>query len=301
MGRKKTAPDAELDWWRKVRKLVVIAMFSDDVLMDRLVLKGGNAIDLIHGVSSRASVDVDLSLDGDFDDETRPGPEERITRALASTFQLEGLQVFDVRFHRRPKEISEDVKDFWGGYGVEFKLIEADRYERLGQDKDILRRNALKLGVGQTFSIDISKHEFTQPKALFDLDGYSIYVYTPEMIVCEKLRAICQQMPEYGPVVNRKRAGSSRARDFIDIYSLIEDRSLDMGTRVNRMLLARIFATKRVDTGLLKLIGKYREFHRASFQTVEATVNPGVLLKPFDFYFDYVLGLVERLKPLGNE
>ena len=46
----------------RIKKLSIIAMFSDDYLMDILVLKGGNAIDIIYGIASRASLDLDLSL-----------------------------------------------------------------------------------------------------------------------------------------------------------------------------------------------------------------------------------------------
>ena len=44
----------------KVKRLAIIAMVSDDELMDILVLKGGNAIDLIYQVSGRASIDIDF-------------------------------------------------------------------------------------------------------------------------------------------------------------------------------------------------------------------------------------------------
>ena len=47
-----------------------------------------------------------------------------------------------------------------------------------------------------------------------ELDDYTIYVYSPTMIAIEKLRAICQQMPEYA----LQRRPSARARDFYDIY-----------------------------------------------------------------------------------
>jgi Nucleotidyl transferase AbiEii toxin, Type IV TA system len=94
------------------------------------------------------------------------------------------------------------------------------------------------LGQRSVFSIDISKHEYTAGKTQVDLDGFAVFVYTPEMIVCEKLRAICQQMPEYGPVVKRSRAGSPRARDFIDIQALMSARMVDLTTKQNRGLLA---------------------------------------------------------------
>ena len=44
-----------------IKKTSVISIFSDDDLFDLFVLKGGNAMDLIHKVSSRASVDLDFS------------------------------------------------------------------------------------------------------------------------------------------------------------------------------------------------------------------------------------------------
>ena len=40
--------------FEKIKKITLKAMYSDDDLMETLVLKGGNAIDLIYGVSSEA-------------------------------------------------------------------------------------------------------------------------------------------------------------------------------------------------------------------------------------------------------
>jgi hypothetical protein len=47
-----------------VRRLVIIAMFSDDVLFGKLVLKGGNAISLVYTYGARSSLDVDFSIEG---------------------------------------------------------------------------------------------------------------------------------------------------------------------------------------------------------------------------------------------
>ena len=46
----------------EIRKLTITALCSDDVLFDQLVLKGGNAISLVYGISPRDSLDVDFSL-----------------------------------------------------------------------------------------------------------------------------------------------------------------------------------------------------------------------------------------------
>jgi len=150
------------------------------------------------------------------------------------------------------------------------------------------------------FSVDISCHEYCRPKKEYDLDGYTIYVYTPEMIVCEKLRAICQQMPEYAKIVTSP-SRSARARDFFDICTLVEHFALDLTSGSNQDLLRRMFEAKRVPLDLLHNMSDHREYHRSDFAAVEATVKPGIRLREFDYYFDYVVTLVRALKPFGDK
>jgi predicted nucleotidyltransferase component of viral defense system len=45
----------------EVRRLTIIALFSDDELYEQIVLKGGNALNLVYGLSSRTSLDLDFS------------------------------------------------------------------------------------------------------------------------------------------------------------------------------------------------------------------------------------------------
>jgi hypothetical protein len=82
---------------------------------------------------------------------------------------------------------------------VEFKLIENARYADLSGDLDAVRKNALVTGPLQkrTFRIELSKHEFCRNKQEAELDEYTVYVYTTDMLAIEKLRALCQQLPEY--------------------------------------------------------------------------------------------------------
>jgi len=66
MAKGRSGPrNAGLQRLEEIKRLVIIAMFSDDDLMDRFVLKGGNALDLAYKVSTRASMDVDLSMESD--------------------------------------------------------------------------------------------------------------------------------------------------------------------------------------------------------------------------------------------
>lgn len=46
-----------------IRRIILTAVASDDYLVEQLVLKGGNAQELVHRIGSRASVDLDVSID----------------------------------------------------------------------------------------------------------------------------------------------------------------------------------------------------------------------------------------------
>ncbi len=179
-----------------IRRLVIIAMFSDDELLSQLTLKGGNALNLVYLLGSRVSVDVDLSLERDFHD-----PEDarqRMFRALRNRFREVGLTVFDEKLTPRPLIPRPDGNERFGGYDVTFKLMESDKYDAIG---DNLRRQRESVVVGpfqqRTFRVQISKYEYCIGKRETELDDYTISVYTPEMLAIEKLRAICQQMPDY--------------------------------------------------------------------------------------------------------
>ena len=53
-------------FFKTIKKLTIIAMFSDDDLLNRLVLKGGNALDIVYRLNSRSSIDVDFSMEEEF-------------------------------------------------------------------------------------------------------------------------------------------------------------------------------------------------------------------------------------------
>ena len=266
-----------------------------------LVLKGGNALDIIYGVISRSSFDFDFSIEDKISEENITVISDKIGRVLKSTFREVDYEVFDVTFEQRPPTLSFDMKDFWGGYRVQFKIIDAKKYVELAGNLNSIRRNATVIGPKnrKKIGIDISKFEYCTPKQETELDGYTVYVYTPAMIVCEKLRAICQQMPEYCQIATSP-SQSARARDFFDIYTVIEFFKIDLTTEENLELLKNIFIAKRVPLEFLARIPVYREYHRQDFPSVESTITPGTNLKDFDFYFDYVVEKSQALlKALG--
>jgi hypothetical protein len=54
-----------------------------------------------------------------------------------------------------------------------------------------------------------------------------------------------------------------------------------------------------VPLSLLAKVGDFREFHRPDWPSVQESVAGGKV-ESFDFYFDFVLGEIERLKALGK-
>ncbi len=288
----------DFEFREKVKRLAIIALFSDDELLEKLVLKGGNLLDVVFGISARASLDVDLSTPGDFDlAELR----ERVSRALVTTFEEHDLVAFDVTVEEKPEGISNDLKGFWGGYDIFFKIIDRDGHEKFGQNLQDLRRNAANIGRHDStkFNIQISKFEVCEPKDRHELDGYKIYVYSPQLLVCEKIRAICQQMPEYGEIVHNH--GSARARDFVDIYTVAEHFKIAFDDNSLRATIKNVFAAKRVPLRLIGQIAETRDFHQGDFAAVQATVKANVKLKQFDFYFNWVVLKCRHLEPLWHK
>lgn len=287
--------ESQIEYIKRIKTLVTVALFSDDYFLDHLVLKGGNALDLVYKVSARSSVDIDLSLGGDFPGSVKDF-KEKINNSLNKIFIQENMRVFDVKVEEKPSNLSPELSIFWGGYDIKFKIIELDKFEKFSKDIENLRRNAIMIGKKSNFEIDISRFEYVSDKKEMDLDGYTVYVYSVEMLIFEKLRAICQQMPDYNPIVHRSRPGSARARDFIDIYILMDKLSVNVLYAENKNILLEIFQAKRVPIDFLSNIKDFRDFHKFSFPAVLDTMHASEKIEDFDFYFDFVIKLVSDLK-----
>jgi predicted nucleotidyltransferase component of viral defense system len=279
---------------KQIRRLAIVAMFSDDELLSQLTLKGGNALNLVYFLGSRSSVDVDLSLERDFHD--LENARQKIFSALKSRFREAGLTVFDEKLIPRPLIPRRGANERLGGYEVTFKLMETGKYDAL---TDTVQRRRESVVVGpleqRTFRIQISKYEYCAGKRETELDDYTISVYTPEMLAIEKLRAICQQMPDY-----RLRGHQTpRARDFYDIHSIITGTKIDLKAPTNLQLTRDIFAAKEVPLVLISRISEQREFHRHDWPDVEVTTSGK--LEQFDYYFDFVIHEARVLEALWKE
>jgi predicted nucleotidyltransferase component of viral defense system len=275
----------------EIKRIALIAMFSDDDLMETLVLKGGNALDIVYGISPRASLDLDFSIENDFKDieKTR----SQIKAVLTKTFDERGYKAFDITLLPHPKTPSPGQPDHWGGYDVEFKVIDKEKYNLLCADAELLRKQSIEFTSqhNKKFKIQISKYEFCGNKQAEEIEGFTIYVYPPVLLVFEKLRSICQQMKEYP----YRETGTARARDFFDIFVIMSHFNLTLIDQDNLMLLKHVFETKNVPLNLMLKIEQYREFHQTGFSSLQDTIKPGEKLRSFDFYFEYVTQLTTAL------
>ena len=280
-----------------IKKLVVIGLVSDDNLMETLVLKGGNAMALAYGMGTRSSLDLDFSMGSDFKEDFET-IKARIKGTLTRTFFENNYHLFDFGFRLKPKSIKEEVKDFWGGYEVEFKVISRQNYEKFSGNEDKIRRNAIPIDKTNSpiVSIDISKFEYVEDRQIMEIDGYRYYVYSLNMIVLEKLRAICQQLPQYSDII-KSRTQRGRSKDFYDIYTLLTHFQIDIETDNFKELLKFVFMAKNVPLDYIKEIKNSKEIHEESFLSLKDTISATEKeqIQDFSFYFDFVIETFENI------
>jgi len=278
--------------FRGLREKIIVALVSDDYLFERIVLKGGNALEIVHGVVHRGSLDLDFSLQDDFDD--LDDARERIRKTLERAMRAEGLALFDFSFEEKPAG-GATAPAWWGGYQVAFKLIPQQLADQLASDIDAWRRRSLRVGEStqeRIFSVDISKHEYCEGKISVKLHGYAVFVYSLELIVAEKLRALCQQMDGVVP----PRTKRQRARDYFDIVR-IGQHGFDLPEVAK--LLPGVFAAKGVELKWLSEIRNHRASHQAGWDEVRASAGPAA--GDFDDHAAVVERLVDQLcEMLGN-
>jgi predicted nucleotidyltransferase component of viral defense system len=278
----------------RIRRVILTAIGADDVLAEMLVLKGGNALEIAHRIGKRASLDLDFSMEADFTD--LQDAERRLFTALRERLDAAGLVLFDEKLMKRPPEDDKERKT-WGGYRAEFKVISREKANALGFDREAMRRDSERSGIqeNRTFTIEVSKYEYCGFKVVFEIDSFQLFVYPPDAIAAEKLRAICQQMPEYPG----RRNPAPRPRDFYDIHALVNEAAVDFSDGVFQKLVRRIFDAKEVPCALIARIPGQREFHRQGESALRDSVfGP---FRGFDFYFDFVVEETKKLKALGEE
>lgn len=293
---------------KKIKELVIKSLFFNDFLYNHLVLKGGTALEIL-GFNQRASMDVDFSIEGTFETEDLEDIRLSIEKSLKNMFAQEDLDIIDVKLSESPVKMPPKKETYWGGYTLEFKIVDSKYYKLYAageMTQDDLRRRSMianSSNQGKKFKVDISRYEYCDNKQAMDLNGYQIYVYSPLMIVYEKLRAICQQDNEYKK--SERVSITPRARDFFDIHSILEhnhDDYLYEKTKEidNLKMITEIFRLKKVPLTSLDTINANREFHRESFTDVKDTITDQTNVESYDYYFDYVVRLANSISESIN-
>lgn len=275
----------ELD---KIKKCTLRALMDDEILIHALVLKGGNALQLAYDITNRGSIDIDFSMENEFSEKEFKQLSSIFHNNLSEHFNKINYHVHDVKFIEKPK--SGDIPE-WKGYFLEFKLIDSDFIKKLNGDIDAIRRNSVRINDhtnSTKFTVDISAYEHVKDATDREVDGIILKVYTPEMLLIEKLRAMCQSMIEYKDIVSSARQ-KARARDLYDIYSISCSFT---ELNINRELVCNIFDAKRVPISFLDNFESLREQYRDNWETVKQTILDDPDLQEYDFYFDFVLKLI---------
>ena len=229
----------------------IYGLYHDGVFTQNILIKGGQAIRIKEGITQRFSIDIDASVKGAISD---PGMFfVAFKKSLERQFQKSNLSVIDFKKTKRPKKAHPDAPDFWTGWQVTFKLR-----DNTGSDKKMA---ITPDGSGSPkIVVDLSEYEYCDDFEQMELKiksenlGVISYWYSTEMLVIEKIRAICQQHPDY-PF---RRTPASRARDFYDIANLIRKKIKNQEMPTFRQkcaeLIDSIFDAKKVDRALIKKI-----------------------------------------------
>jgi predicted nucleotidyltransferase component of viral defense system len=264
-------------------------------------MKGGTALDTIYKITKRQSIDIDYSMEGDpFLNFDLTSLKNKIEKLFISEFKKNDFFIFDFNLTKRPLQPSQNRPLNWYGYKINFKLMpKADKTESLENNRKI----ALSLGKKEKkeFEIDISPFEFTEFKVKQRIDDYNVYIYSPEMILIEKLRSICQQMDEYKSTYQLEK-GKGRAKDFYDISLLINQKLVSLSEENKEtftLMVQGIFNAKDVSVKLLNRLPDYKNLHESDFPSVKATVPPRENIQNFDYYFENVLSFIQSLKEFG--
>ena len=275
----------------EIRNTILKAIYSNEQLNENLVLKGGNALK-IHGIVERESQDLDFSLKETIRfSEENEGKEFK--DSISEAFSDKGYFVNAFEFVSKPKKRHDNLPPYWGGYKISFTLLDANIYQDIiksqpSEKMKELNKFAIPLeGDGKKIEIDLSYDEYVETKEDYDLDGTKIYLYSPLMIVYEKIRASCQQLDEYPLTTNR-----TRARDLYDIYkALTNSKQMDLRDKVlsseNFYILENIFRVKEVPFNLMNKLETKKDDLKIDYEEKVLPQIPSKAQEDFEFIFDY--------------
>jgi len=266
----------------------IIAIYRASLPSKTLFLKGGSAMRLFDNLTSRLSIDADFSVHTDIDNENKFFRE--LKSSVGVRFRREKFDIIDFEWNRKPGKIRAGYPDWWGGWLCEFKLVS---FKHRGKGKEVKTRNAL-IPDGANSSkvtVEISKHEYCGKKRTKIIQGVKIFGYSRELLVLEKIRAICQQHPDY-----TYRLSKNRARDFYDIYELTANADDSFMSRCS-LQIENVFRAKEVPLKILASLWEvdFIDEQRRGFDEVKDTVTGKI--HDFDVYVEHLRFFVKDIYP----
>lgn len=276
---------------------ILVAIYSHDVLREKLYLKGGQALRVVYDLKSRLSKDSDFSFQGKIEQEDIFF--QYLENSIKNEFLKRNLYTIDFKFTRKPKIKKSGAPDFWSGWAIEFKLITK---EKLNLPKNRRSASAIvpKGFLTNKIPIDISELEYCGGCDKVKIESIELKVYSKPLIVLEKLRAICQSHPNY----KYRDKINNRARDFYDIeqiYSKVlnEGEAIDNFFKELSKYIEKVFEIKEVPLSFINSC-LYDETFLASqkigWKEVEITVKN--LHQDFSYYVQTVRDIAKKIETL---
>ena len=272
----------------EIRLTVIKAIFSTPQLEEILTLKGGNAMTL-QGLTDRQSQDLDFSIQENIRlSIEQDGP--LFFQSLQNEFKPLGYQVASFKFEEKPSKRTVRTPPYWGGYQIEFSILKEEVFLHL-TEAQLKNINAYAESIEEgkkRIQIDLSFDEYTEPRIKEKMGDIDIYLYSPLMIIYEKVRASCQQLSHYTLGMNKKRA-----RDLFDIYTILTNiKHVDLYDEVlspdNLYIIRKMFALKEVPIDLIPKIEEIKEELRQDYESKVIPQVPGNQSIPdFDYLFAF--------------
>lgn len=268
------------------------AIFAKDIFSRSIYLKGGQALRIKENLKNRFSADMDFSSSGSVSNEEAFF--EMMLSALSVEFFRLGFYLFDFKYLRRPKFKEDGVPDFWSGWGVEFKLVEESKRN---EPIEKIRREALiPMGTqSPKITIDISEYEYCGSVDKVKVKGVDVNVYSRSLLLLEKIRAICQQHPDYP-----YKDVHQRSRDYYDIESLwskvLKEGDPELFLNDCAKHIKNVFKAKGVSLDILEkiFVSDFVEVQKSGWGAVEQTVTGKI--QSFDYYNESLSRLVSDIR-----
>ena len=273
---------------------ILMAVYSHDILSEKMYLKGGQALRFVHGLKSRLSRDSDFSFPDKIKKETVFF--EYLSAGIKKEFLKARLYVIDFKFTRKPKIKKTGAPDFWSGWAIEFKLI-AKKHLHLSKARQSAAAIIPEGFLTNKIPIDISEMEYCGAFETIKIKSVKIKVYSKPLLVLEKLRAICQSHPDY----QYRNTPSNRARDFYDIEQIytkaLNEDKLEVFFKELSKHIGKVFEAKRVPLSFIDFCLNNHEFLKSQeigWEEVKATVKG--LDQDFSYYVQTLKSIVKKIK-----